>query len=100
MAVLTWFSPHRWWWGLGIGVGILLCLAAAAAGVWFFVLRSPGTQVNLRQALRFYRAEQSAPTANSSGDIPPAGVYRYRTAGAEQIESRRHQPWFPRPPVR
>ena len=79
MSTLTWLSPHRLWWGLGIGV--IVCLVAAAAGVWFFFLRSPGTQVSLRQALRLYRAEQNAVRRGPSDNLPPKGVYQYRTSG-------------------
>jgi hypothetical protein len=83
MGILTWLSPHRWWWGLGIGV--LVCVVAAAAGVWFFVLRSPGTQVSLRQALRLYRAEESSGGTTTDSHLPPEGVYRYRTSGGEHL---------------
>src|ERR1700722_10164296 len=83
MPALTWLSALRFWWGLGIGIP--LCLVAAAVGVWFFVLRSPGTQVSLRQALRLYRAEQTSHGAMADSHLPPQGVYRYRTTGGEQL---------------
>ncbi len=83
MPALTWLSSHRLWWGLGIGVP--LCLVAAAVGVWFFVLRSPGTQVSLRQALRLYRSEETSGRPLTDSRLPPEGVYRYRTSGGEQL---------------
>ena len=61
MPVLTWASHHRFW-ALGFGAAVLL--AAVVAGIWFFVLRSPGTQVDLRQALRLYRHDQRTATVD------------------------------------
>jgi hypothetical protein len=83
MSPLTWLAPHRSWLVLGIGVPLLL--VAVAAGVWFFVLRSPGTQVSLRQALRLYRLEQKSDPPVEGAHLPPPGVYRYRTTGGEQL---------------
>jgi hypothetical protein len=68
-----------------LGIGVIALLVAVAAGVWFFVLRSPGTQVNLRQALRLYRLEQKSSGPDEDTHLPPAGVYRYRTSGGEQL---------------
>ncbi len=62
-----------------------MLLAAVAAGVWFFVLRSPGTQVDLRQALRLYRHDQRVPATVRTGLLPPPGVYAYRTSGYERL---------------
>jgi hypothetical protein len=83
MSPLTWLASHRFWLALGIAVPVLLI--AAAAGLWFFVLRSPGTQVSLRQALRLYRLEQKTGPPNEGARLPPSGVYRYRTSGGEQL---------------
>jgi hypothetical protein len=84
VQALTWVAQHRFW-TLGIGLLALVAAAtAAAAGVWFFVLRSPATQVDLRTALRLYREDQK--NGRSSNDhLPPSGVYRYRTTGGEQL---------------
>jgi len=82
MPVLTWATHHRLW---ALGIGFAVVLAAVAAGIWFFLLRSPGTQVDLRQALRLYRHDQRSTTAATTGLIPPPGVYAYRTSGYERL---------------
>jgi hypothetical protein len=82
MPALSWATHHRFW-VLGMGAAILI--VAAAAGVWFFALRSPGTQIDLRQALRLYRQGQQAGRSGRSAHLPPSGVYRYRTSGNEQL---------------
>ena len=82
MPVITWAAHHRFW---ALGVGVAVVLAAVAAGVWFFLLRSPGTQVDLRQALRLYRHDQRVPAAARGGLLPPPGVYAYRTSGYERL---------------
>jgi hypothetical protein len=53
--------------------------------VWFFLIRSPGTQIDLRQALRLYRQGQQADSVDPDGHLPPPGVYRYRTSGGEHL---------------
>lgn len=81
MPAVTWIANHRFW---VLGMGIAVVLVAVAAGVWVFFLRSPGTQLDLRQALRLYR--QSERTANGGNpELPPPGVYRYRTTGNEKL---------------
>lgn len=82
MPTLTWVTQHRFW---ALGIGATTLIVVAAAGVWFFVLRSPATQVDLRQALGFYRQEQKLGQADASASLPPTGVYRYRTSGSEQL---------------
>lgn len=82
MSVLTWVTHHRFW---VLGMGAALFIVAIAAGMWFFVLRSPSTQVDLRQALRLYRHDQRSRVGGRSARIPPPGVYRYRTSGSEQL---------------
>jgi hypothetical protein len=74
-------THHRFWI---LGLGVTALLVAVAAGVWFFVLRSPGTQVDLRQALRLYRQGQHAKSVGNAL-LPPPGVYRYRTSGGEEL---------------
>ena len=81
MPALDWATHHRLW-VLGIGVGVLII--AVAAGLWYFALRSPGTQVDLRQALRLYRQGQQG-RSNRSPHLPPPGVYRYWTSGDEHL---------------
>lgn len=73
---------------LGAGfVSLVALLAAVAAGVWFFVLRSPGTQVGLHQALRLYLQDQKDQKAGHAADtrLPPSGVYRYKSSGSEHL---------------
>jgi len=81
VPVATWFVHHRLW---AMGMGVVVIVVLVAAGFWYLVLRSPGTQVGLRQALRLYRQGQSG--ADSGGTrLPPSGVYRYRTTGDELL---------------
>lgn len=82
MSVLVWAGQHRLW---VLGIGIVLLLAAAAAGVWNFVLRSPGTQVDLRQALRLYRQDEQGIGGAPASRLPAPGVYAYRTSGSERL---------------
>jgi hypothetical protein len=82
MPLLSWFAHHRFW---AFGAGLAVVLAAVAAGVWFFVLRSPGTQVDLRQALRLYRHDQQDPSSADGSLLPAPGVYNYRTSGFERL---------------
>ena len=84
MPALTWATQHRLLM-LGAGfVSLLVVIAAVGAGVWFFMLRSPTTQVSLGQALRLYRQDQKA-GAGGRKDLPLSGVYRYRTSGSEHL---------------
>lgn len=84
MPALTWVTQHKLW-TLGIGFITLVTLAAAVgAGFWYFVLRSPRTQVNLAQALRLYRQDQKT-RGGGSADLPSSGVYRYSTSGSEHL---------------
>lgn len=80
MPFMTWVNHHR---VLVSGFGFVVLLLTAVAGVWFFVLRSSGTQIDLRQALRLYREDERA-AADTTG-LPEPGVYRYRTSGDEQL---------------
>jgi hypothetical protein len=82
VPALTWVTHHRL---LATGVGVAVIIVAVLAGVWFFLLRSPGTQLDLRQALRLYRQGQDHDVAARNTELPPPGVYRYRTTGGEQL---------------
>lgn len=82
MPVLNWISLHRLW---ALGIGVAVVIAAVAAGAWFFMLRSPTTQIDLRQALRLYRQGQDSVAAGSTNRLPASGVYRYATSGAESL---------------
>jgi hypothetical protein len=80
MPVLTWVGQHRLW---VVGIGVTVFVALAAVGFWFFVVRTPATSLDLRQALRLYRQNQGSGRARAG--LPPSGVYRYRTSGGEQL---------------
>jgi hypothetical protein len=84
MPVMTWASHHRIW---TVGIGLLSLAAVVAvigAGLWYFLLRSPSTQVNLSQALRLYRHAQKGGQGDDR-NLPPSGVYRYTTSGNEHL---------------
>ncbi len=80
MPVVTWINHHRL---LTSGFGLVVLLVTAVAGIWFFVIRSTGTQIDLRQALKLYRDDErgGAPTDG----LPQPGVYVYRTTGSEAL---------------
>jgi hypothetical protein len=84
MPALAWFSHHRL---LALGVGMAALAVAVAAGVWFFILRSPTTPIDLRQALRLYRQAQGSGPVDDGSNLTPPGVYRYRTSGAEHLSA-------------
>jgi len=83
MPALNWATHHRLW-ALGSGAAILI--VAVIGGLWFFTARSPGTQIDIRQALLQYRQNQQAERATGSTLLPPSGVYRYRTSGSEHLD--------------
>ena len=82
MSALTWIAHHRYW---ALGLGVVVLAVAVIAGVWFFLLLSPATRVDLRQALRLYRKSQQTEIVGENAHLPPSGVYRYRTSGGEQL---------------
>ncbi len=82
MPALSWLNQHKF---LVLGAGVVVLIAAVAVGFWFFILRDTTTPVNLRQALRLYRQDQRAGRAGDASELPPPGVYRYRTTGDEQL---------------
>jgi hypothetical protein len=63
---------------------IVILLVAAATSFWFVVLRSVGSPVDLRDALRLYRNQGGAQNVADAG-LPQPGVYQYRTSGGEQL---------------
>jgi hypothetical protein len=65
-------------------IGFAALVAAIAAGLWYFVLRTPSTQVDLNQALRQYQDAQKGQKGSRAGQ-PPSGVYRYATSGSEHL---------------
>lgn len=81
MAPLTWTNDHRWW---VIVPAIVILLAAGALSFWFVVLRSVGSPVDLRDALRLYRNQGGTRDVAGAG-LPQPGVYQYRTSGGEQL---------------
>lgn len=82
MPTLTWIGHHRL---MVLGLGLAVLITALGVGVWFFVLRSPGTQIDLRQAIRQYREGQHSSATAEYGSLPPPGVYQFRTTGEEQL---------------
>ncbi|MGD0392163.1 MAG: hypothetical protein ABSC41_05925 [Acidimicrobiales bacterium] len=82
MPALTWLNQHKFF---VLGAGVVVLIVAVAVGFWFFILRDTATPVNLRQALRLYRQDQHAGKATNASELPPPGVYRYRTTGDEQL---------------
>jgi hypothetical protein len=68
-----------------LGLGLVALILIVMAGLWFFLLRSPATRVDLRQALRIYRKAQDSKDLGESTRLPPPGVYSYRTSGGEQL---------------
>ena len=82
MPFMSWINHHRLLVS-GFSFAVLL-IVAVAGGVWFFLLRSAGTQVDLRQALRLYRQDQHV-AAGSTEELPAPGVYVYKTSGSERL---------------
>jgi hypothetical protein len=82
MPVLAWANHHRL---LALGAGFTVVIVALAAGVWFFLLRNTATPIDLSQALRLYRQGQASGSVSDDSQLPPPGVYRYRTAGGERL---------------
>lgn len=82
MPIWTWAAHHRGW---SVGLGLLGLLVIVAAVVYLTVLRSPGTPLNIRQALRLYRARQHVEARLRRG-LPPPGVYDYDTSGSEGLD--------------
>ncbi len=81
MPFVSWINHHRLLVS-GFSFAVLL-IVAVAGGVWFFLLRSTGTQIDLRQALHLYRQDQHA--AGSTDGLPAPGVYAYKTSGSERL---------------
>ena len=81
MGPWRWARKHRI---LSIGLALVALLAVGAASTWFFVLRNPGTRVDLAQALRQFRAEEAAGNPTSAA-LPTPGVYRYTSSGGEGV---------------
>jgi hypothetical protein len=81
VSALNWVNHHRFW---TIGIGATVLIVSVIAGLWFFILRNPSTQVNLRQALHLYRLNQKKDKTGSNR-LPVSGVYRYQTDGWERL---------------
>lgn len=81
MATWSWVAQHRILMAIALVVGLLM---VAALAVWFLLLRSPGNRIGLAQALQVYRRHRSS-AEQAVADLPPDGVYRYRTSGGEQL---------------
>ncbi len=83
MPILNWINHHRLLVS-GVSFAVLL-IVAIAGGVWFFLLRTTGTQIDLRQALRLYRQDQHGSTPANDEGLPAPGVYVYKTSGGEKL---------------
>jgi hypothetical protein len=81
MALWRWICNH---WIVSVGLAVVVLLAVAAAATWYFMLRSPGTSVDLAQALRQFRAQEAVDDP-TSGALPAPGVYRYTGSGGENV---------------
>ena len=92
MSVLTWTTHHRFW---ALGAVSAVLVVAVAAGVWFFVFRSPGTQIDLRQALRLYRHDQRAPTSTAGALAAGARGLRLPDVGLRAAQRGVDQPFVP-----
>jgi hypothetical protein len=80
--MLVWITQHRL---LMLCVGIAIVVVGVLAALWFFLFRSPGTPVNLSEALDQYQQDQTHAERNDDFDLPASGVYQYRTSGGEQL---------------
>jgi len=67
---------------VGVVAGLVVALVAAAAGVWYFVIRTPATRINLAAALQIFKEDKAG---GAGGGLPQPGVYRYRTSGGEHL---------------
>lgn len=85
MPGVTWLTHHRLGTATFVVTTVVVVVALVAAGVWFFVIRSPATQVDLHEALHLYRKQQGLSPAAGLSHLPATGVYRYRTTGGEQL---------------
>lgn len=94
MHMWSWIWQHRLW---TIPAVAIITVLVAGAVVWFFVLRSSATPLNLRQALRLYREEMRGRSARNEADLPAAGVYEYATTGGEQLSFMNIRRSFPSP---
>ena len=92
MPAMTWLNQHKFF---VLGAGVVFLIVAVAVGFWFFILRDTATPVNLRQALRLYKQDQRAGQTGDASELPPPGVYRYRTIGQRAAELRGHQAALP-----
>jgi hypothetical protein len=82
MPVLNWIHHHKL---LSVGGGMAVLAVLVLGGLWYLLIRSPGTQIPLRQALLQYRDQQRSAAAPLSHGLPAPGVYSFRTTGGEQL---------------
>ena len=83
MPVVNWINHHRL---LVSGVSFAVLVVVAVAGcVWFFLLRTTGTQIDLRQALRLYRQDEHGSNLRTEEGLATPGVYVYQTSGSEKL---------------
>lgn len=82
MSIWSWVNQHRGW---SIGVSLLIMVLIGAVAAYLLVFRASSTPLNLRQALRLYRARQETTGSAKSSDLPATGVYNYATSGHESL---------------
>jgi hypothetical protein len=85
MPGVTWLSHQRLWTATFVVTTIVVVVALVVAGLWFFVIRSPATQLDLHEALHLYRQRQGSSPVAGLSQLPASGVYRYQTTGGEQL---------------
>jgi hypothetical protein len=81
--VWHWVQQHRL---LSVLVLAFVILSSAGGTAWALVFRTVSSPVNLREALRIYRREQTGKViATLRNKLPAPGVYTYRTTGGEGL---------------
>jgi hypothetical protein len=83
MPFVNWINHHRLLVS-GVSFAVLLVIAVAG-GIWFFLIRTTGTQIDLRQALRLYRQDEHGSSSRTEGRLPTPGVYVYQSSGSEKL---------------
>jgi hypothetical protein len=82
VPIVNWINHHRL---LVSGVSFAVLVLVAIGCVWFFLLRTTGTQIDLRQALRLYREDEHGSNLRTEEGLATPGVYVYQTSGSEKL---------------
>lgn len=70
-----------------IGLAAAGCVVVLAALAWLLRPRDEPVRATLDEAVRSFRAERGAGGQGAEAGEPAPGVYRYRTRGAESVDS-------------